>query len=249
LARFSVAPNGRIDAVWLDTRNAANNINSQLFYSYSLDGGINWSLNVAISNSFNPYLGYPNQDKLGDYIAIVSDNEGSNVAYAATFNGEEDIYYVRIAPSIAVTDFNSDTRPDFLLSNPITHQTVIWYMNNNVHVTGATGPKLPLGWSVVGVAGFNGDGHPDYLLFNANTHATAIWYMNNNVHVSGNSGPTLPIGWDLLGLADFDGNGRPDYLLYNSTTHQTAIWYMNNNVRIGSAFGPTLPPGWTLAAP
>ena len=95
---LSVAPNGRIDAVWLDTRNAANNTNSQLFYSYSLDGGNNWSLNVAISNSFNPFLGYPNQDKLGDYITIVSDNAGANVAYAATFNGEEDIYYVRIAP-------------------------------------------------------------------------------------------------------------------------------------------------------
>src|ERR1043166_3032209 len=31
---LSVAPNGRIDAVWLDTRNAANNTDSQLFYSY-----------------------------------------------------------------------------------------------------------------------------------------------------------------------------------------------------------------------
>ncbi len=98
---LSVAPNGRIDAVWLDTRNAGNNTNSQLFYSYSLDGGNTWSLNVAISNSFNPFLGYPNQDKLGDYITIVSDNAGANVAYAATFNGEEDIYYVRIAPLIA----------------------------------------------------------------------------------------------------------------------------------------------------
>ncbi|HEX3628796.1 MAG TPA: sialidase family protein, partial [Verrucomicrobiae bacterium] len=48
---LSVAPNGRIDAVWLDTRNAGNNINSQLFYSYSLDGGNTWSRNVAISNS------------------------------------------------------------------------------------------------------------------------------------------------------------------------------------------------------
>ena len=93
---LSVAPNGRIDAVWLDTRNAANNTNSQLFYSYSFDGGNTWSLNLAVSNSFNPFLGYPNQDKLGDYITIVSDNTGANVAYAATFNGEEDIYYVRI---------------------------------------------------------------------------------------------------------------------------------------------------------
>ena len=37
---LSVAPNGRIDVVWYDTRNAANNIDSQLFYSWSTDGGV-----------------------------------------------------------------------------------------------------------------------------------------------------------------------------------------------------------------
>ena len=95
---LSVAPNGRIDSVWLDTRNAANNTDSQLFYSYSSDGGNTWSPNVAVSNSFNPFLGYPNQNKIGDYITIVSDNTGGNVAYTATFNNEEDIYYVRVAP-------------------------------------------------------------------------------------------------------------------------------------------------------
>ena len=40
---LSVAPNGRIDVVWFDTRNAANNTDSQLFYSYSIDGGNNWA--------------------------------------------------------------------------------------------------------------------------------------------------------------------------------------------------------------
>ena len=96
---MSVAPNGRIDSVWLDTRNAANNTDSQLFYSYSTDAGMTWAPNVAVSSSFNPFLGYPNQSKLGDYLTIVSDNTGGNVAYAATFNGEEDIYYVRVAPA------------------------------------------------------------------------------------------------------------------------------------------------------
>ncbi len=95
---LSVAPNGRIDSVWLDTRNAANNTDSQLFYSYSFDGGTTWAPNVAVSNSFNPFLGYPNQNKMGDYITIVSDNTGGNVAYSATFNSEEDVYYVRVAP-------------------------------------------------------------------------------------------------------------------------------------------------------
>ena len=99
LGTLSVAPNGRIDVVWFDTRNAANNTNSQLFYAYSLDGGNNWSANVAVSNSFNPFVGYPNQAKIGDYITVVSDNASANVAYAATFNSEEDIYYVRISPT------------------------------------------------------------------------------------------------------------------------------------------------------
>ena len=102
---LSVAPNGRIDAVWLDTRNAANNTDSQLFYSWSTDGGVTWAPNVAVSNSFNPFEGYPQQNKIGDYITIVSDNTGGNVAYAATFNfnpntgqHEEDVYYVRVSP-------------------------------------------------------------------------------------------------------------------------------------------------------
>ena len=99
LGTLSVAPNGRIDSVWLDTRNAANNTDSQLFYSYSTDAGNTWAPNVAVSNSFNPFLGYPDQNKMGDYITIVSDNTGGNVAYAATFNLEEDIYYVRVAPA------------------------------------------------------------------------------------------------------------------------------------------------------
>jgi hypothetical protein len=103
---FSVAPNGRLDAVWYDSRNAANNADSQLFYSWSTDAGVTWSPNVAVSNAFSPSEGYPNQDKIGDYITIVSDNTGGNVAYAATFNfnpnagqHEEDVYYVRVSPS------------------------------------------------------------------------------------------------------------------------------------------------------
>jgi hypothetical protein len=103
---FSVAPNGRLDAVWYDTRNAANNTDSQLFYSFSTDAGVTWSPNVAVSDAFIPSEGYPNQNKIGDYITIVSDNTGGNVAYSATFNfnasrgqHEEDIYYVRVSPS------------------------------------------------------------------------------------------------------------------------------------------------------
>lgn len=99
MATFAVAPNGRIDCVWLDTRNAANNTDSQLFYSYSVDAGVTWKANIAVSNSFNPFLGYPQQNKMGDYMTMVSDNTGGNLAYTATFNGEEDVYFIRVAPA------------------------------------------------------------------------------------------------------------------------------------------------------
>jgi hypothetical protein len=247
---LSVAPNGRIDSVWLDTRNAANNINSQLFYSYSLDGGNTWSLNVAISNSFNPYLGYPNQDKLGDYITVVSDNAGANVAYAATFNAEEDVYYVRAVPSgwnlITTADFNGDGKPDYALYNANTRQTAVWYMNNNVFVGGAYGPTVAVGWGLRGVADFNRDGHPDYALFNPTISRTAIWYLSGPTFIGSAYAPTVPIGWELVATADLNGDGKPDYVLYNASTCQTAIWYLNNNVYVGGGYGPTLPAGWSL---
>jgi hypothetical protein len=109
LGTLAVAPNGRIDSVWLDTRNAANNTDSQLFYSYSTDAGNTWSPNTAVSILFNPFLGYPNQNKIGDYITIVSDNTGGSVAYAATFNGEEDVYYVRVGPPTTPTPSPTST--------------------------------------------------------------------------------------------------------------------------------------------
>ena len=83
---LSVAPNGRIDSVWLDTRNAVSNTDSQLFYSYSTDGGVTWSSNVAVSQAFTPLEGWPQQNKIGDYITVVSDNSGGDVAYSATYN-------------------------------------------------------------------------------------------------------------------------------------------------------------------
>jgi hypothetical protein len=246
---LSVAPNGRIDVVWFDTRNGANNTNSQLFYSCSFDGGNSWSPNVAVSALFNPFIGYPNQNKIGDYITVVSDNGGANVAYAATFNGEEDIYYVRISPVTAravVGDFNNNGHPDYVLQSANTRQTAIWYLNNNVYVSAAYGPTLTPGWRLRAAADFNRDSHPDYALFNSATEKTGLWYLSGPTFIASAFGPTLPNGWELAGAADFNGDNKPDYMLYNGSTYQTAVWYLNNNVYVGGGFGPTLPAGWVL---
>ncbi|HLH53737.1 MAG TPA: sialidase family protein [Verrucomicrobiae bacterium] len=92
---LSVAPNGRVDACWYDTRHSTNNALSELYYSWSDDGGLTWAPNRQISPPFDQSLGYPQQDKIGDYIQMVSLDGGACIAYTATFNGEEDIYFVR----------------------------------------------------------------------------------------------------------------------------------------------------------
>jgi hypothetical protein len=49
---------------------------------------------------------------------------------------------------IGAADFNADGKPDYALFNAVTHQTAIWYLNNNAFVSGAFGPTLPAGWSL-----------------------------------------------------------------------------------------------------
>ena len=153
------------------------------------------------------------------------------------------------AGTAIVADFNGDGHKDWVVSNPGTRQTAIWYLNNNVFVSGVFGPTLPAGWGLRGAADFNSDSHPDYGLFNSGTRQTAIWYLSGPTFIGGVLGPTPPSGWSLVATADFNGNGKPDYVLYNAGTRQTAIWYLNNNIFVSAAFGPPIPAGWSLVAP
>ncbi|MEZ4652751.1 MAG: FlgD immunoglobulin-like domain containing protein [Candidatus Eisenbacteria bacterium] len=93
---MSVAPNGRIDVVWNDTRNTGQQNLSELFYTYSTDGGVTWSPNQQLSSVWDSWVGWPNQNKIGDYYHMRSDLVGADLAWAATFNGEQDVYYTRI---------------------------------------------------------------------------------------------------------------------------------------------------------
>jgi hypothetical protein len=98
---------------------------------------------------------------------------------------------------VGIADFNRDGKRDYLLFNPNTRGTAIWYLNNNVRIGAAFGPTIAAGYNLSGAADFNRDGRPDYLLFNPNTRRTAIWYLNNNVRIGAAFGPTLAAGYIL----------------------------------------------------
>jgi len=137
---MSVAPNGRIDVVWLDTRDAPEDSEhfSALYYSYSTDGGEIWSKNRKLSDSFDPHIGYPNQQKMGDYFDMVSDSSGVHLAWSNTLNGGEDVYYAYITPTdqtgVYENVYNNISIKNY--PNPFTIETTItFYLPKPEHVT------------------------------------------------------------------------------------------------------------------
>lgn len=100
---MAVAPNGRIDVVWNDTRASNAPSLSETYYASSSDGGATWTNQRAIGPVWNSLHGWPNQNKIGDYYDLHSDNVGADLIYAATYNfnpatsqGEQDVYFVRL---------------------------------------------------------------------------------------------------------------------------------------------------------
>jgi hypothetical protein len=227
----------------------------------STNGARYFSINGGATNIVN-FNQTPSMD-LGDWLSAACPQAHPYVQNAAGCRGQSsdvtatspeginlDVvgYDLVVAARATVADFNNDGHPDYVLRNPSTRQTAIWYLNNNVYQNGALGPSITAGWALDGVADFNRDAHPDYALFNPTTDQTAIWYMSGPTRIASAYGPTLTSGWQLVATGDFNGNGYPDYVLYNATSHQTAIWYLNNNVYAGGGYGPTLPAGWSLVA-
>ena len=93
---LSAAPNGRLDAVWNDTRNDPGGLVSEVYYSFSLDGGRSWSTGEPVSPPFDPLLGSSPVSNIGRKLGLVSRDDAVHLAYTASFNGEHDIYYLRI---------------------------------------------------------------------------------------------------------------------------------------------------------
>ncbi|MCP4898538.1 MAG: exo-alpha-sialidase [bacterium] len=93
-ATMSVAANGRLDVIWNDSREDPSGYDSRIHYTWSTDGGTNWATSEPVTPAFDPHLGWPQQNKIGDYYDMVSMPKGPLAAISATFNGEQDVYFL-----------------------------------------------------------------------------------------------------------------------------------------------------------
>lgn len=107
-ATLGIAPNGRLDVVYNSTDGTVNAQTSKIMYIASEDGGTTWSTPLQLTGTFNSNAGFPQQNKIGDYHDIESDDMGASVIVSATFTGGQDVYYIRIGEE----DNNRNGRPD-----------------------------------------------------------------------------------------------------------------------------------------
>ena len=108
LPTLSVAPNGRLDAAWFDTRDDPGIRGNDVFYAYSTDGGVTWSKNMRITDQtisrkfgvwqFNFDLTVPIGIASTDQTAVFGwdDTRNNDVNAAAAFTdiggGVQDVY-------------------------------------------------------------------------------------------------------------------------------------------------------------
>ena len=98
---MSVAPNGRIDAIWNDTRGSTDStrVRSTTRTRPTVERLGRTTSRPARSGTAR-WAGRSRQ-KIGDYYHMISQDDGADLAWAATFNGEQDVYYLRIAAPVA----------------------------------------------------------------------------------------------------------------------------------------------------
>ena len=97
---ISAAPNGRIDASWIDFRNDNGNLLSDTYYSSSTDGGSTWSKNIKVSDqpSNRHYGQFANNSDVRWNIQQASSNYAAYIPWDDTRNASpskdiSDIYF------------------------------------------------------------------------------------------------------------------------------------------------------------
>ena len=99
IPNLSVAPNGRLDAVWWDFRNDPGTYVNDVYYAYSTDDGKTWSRNIRVTDrSINRRIGpWSNNFDMRQPPGVASTNAYALMAWDDTRNGDpvgqaQDVY-------------------------------------------------------------------------------------------------------------------------------------------------------------
>ena len=241
---------GNIDLVW---RNRVTGDNAVWFMNGNTFSGagdlprvddVNWDIRAVADI---------NSDGINDLVWRNSVT-GSNVVWLMNANFGT-INSAIALPSVsdvnwqieAVTDFNSDNKPDVLWRNGRSGDTALWYLDGTSVVSTAdvSPAQINVNFRVAAVADFDDDSRPDIMWRNTLTGANELWLMNGSTRTSVEAMPAVSdTSWRTIGQArfksgaesDFNGDAFSDIFWRHSTNGQNLLWLMS-----GANFGTAVP--------
>ncbi|MBL8207217.1 MAG: VCBS repeat-containing protein [Blastocatellia bacterium] len=129
--------------------------------------------------------------------------------------------------SIAVGDFNGDSRQDLTVANNISNNVTILLGNGNGGFAQSAGSLVSVGNSpyAVLVGDFNGDGKLDIAAANANANNVTILLGNGSGGFTPAAGSPVSVGSGPLSVAvgDFNGDGKQDLATANANANNLTI--------------------------
>jgi hypothetical protein len=168
---------------------------------------------------------------------------------------------------VGVADGGLDIESNIIWHHDDTHETQIWFMNNE---------KIDRRRTVIDEFGNNifvpppfrivGAGLGRIVWYNEDTHETQIWFMKsaNSEQIDqrktvidefGNN-ILIPPPFRIVGVADIDGDGNSDIIWHHDDTHETQIWFMkgergeqiHQRKTVVDEFGNNIfiPPPWRI---
>jgi len=102
---ISVDPEGRVFLTWYDTRISRGNV-VDVFYTYSENYGQTWAPEQRVTTVGSiPVLGGFSRSVMGDYNGLAADRRAAYAIWGDSRNGNQDIYFARIATPSAICAF------------------------------------------------------------------------------------------------------------------------------------------------
>jgi hypothetical protein len=153
-----------------------------------------------------------------------------------------------------VGDFNNDQLCDILALKTTTGGTYQFYLDGRqagITFTGAAGPGIGAGESIIGIGQFDGANGDDMLTVDG-AGVTRQYHLDTTGGQLGTSGGSvvIPSGWGAAAVGDFDGNGKSDLLVVELTTGKGYFFLLNGLTALPASdvFNRTafLPTGWEV---